>query len=411
MTECHNREKEHLPDHLAIRIEKLGKSYKIYKRTRDRLKQLLWGEKRKFYKEFRALSNIDIDIKKGESIGILGANGAGKSTLLQLISGITPPTEGEVLTNGKIAALLELGTGFNPEWNGHDNIYLYGSVLGLSKEEINRKYQDIINFADIGEFISQPVKTYSSGMQVRLAFAVAIHIEPDILIIDEALSVGDTTFQKKCLDCIQELHKKGTTILFVTHAVELFRLFCSRVIWLEKGRCKMVGDASAVVASYLDSLHHIPPSENNKKEETAHPSKTPLVHFEEISLNKEEIKTFDELRVSLVYRVNEERIPGLIVGVALHDREKNYIFGTHTPLSNITIPETRGIHRVDYTLPQLPLMPGTYYIGAVLSSNNGVVRLDHRPYILQFQVTSGFTGEGIVHLPHRWNIIEKPPEE
>jgi ABC-type polysaccharide/polyol phosphate transport system ATPase subunit len=243
---------------IAIRVQNLSKCYQIYDTPRDRLKQFvlprlqgITGKVRKqYFREFWALKDISFDVKKGETLGIIGRNGAGKSTLLQILCGTLTPSSGSVEINGRVAALLELGAGFNPEFTGRENVYMNASVLGLCKEEIDTHIDSIIAFADIGEFINQPVKTYSSGMFVRLAFAIAIHVEPSVLIIDEALSVGDIAFQNKCVLKIRELRDKGTTLLFVTHDLSTLQLICDRVMWLHRGEIVMIGDPVIVSQEY-----------------------------------------------------------------------------------------------------------------------------------------------------------------
>jgi len=245
-------------DNIAIRVKNLGKCYQIYDTPRDRLKQFILprlrgtkGQARKqYFRKFWALKDVSFEVKKGETFGFIGRNGAGKSTLLQILCGTLTPSSGSVEINGRVAALLELGAGFNPEFTGRENVYLNALVLGLCKEEIDTRFNRIIEFADIGEFINQPVKTYSSGMFVRLAFAIAIHVEPSILIIDEALSVGDIAFQNKCILKIRELRDKGTTLLFVTHDLSTMQLICDQVAWLDCGEIVMIGDPVPVSQEY-----------------------------------------------------------------------------------------------------------------------------------------------------------------
>ncbi|MCK9174507.1 MAG: ABC transporter ATP-binding protein, partial [Desulforhopalus sp.] len=203
----------------AITVENLSKCYQIYDKPGDRLKQMIMRGRRHYYKEFWALRDVSFTIGRGETVGIVGQNGCGKSTLLQMVCGTLNPTEGKCQTRGRIAALLELGSGFNPEFTGRENVYMNGSVLGLTSAEIDSRFADIADFANIGDFIEQPVKTYSSGMMVRLAFAVAINVDPEILIVDEALAVGDELFQRKCFSRLEEIRRKGATILFVSHSV------------------------------------------------------------------------------------------------------------------------------------------------------------------------------------------------
>ncbi|MDU7441327.1 MAG: ABC transporter ATP-binding protein, partial [Clostridium sp.] len=234
---------------IAIKIENLSKVYKLYDKPVDRLKESFSLSKKSRHKNYYALNDVSLEVKKGEILGIVGTNGSGKSTILKIITGVLTPTSGKVRIEGKISALLELGAGFNPEYTGLQNIYLNGTMMGYSKEEIDKKIEDIVEFADIGDFINQPVKTYSSGMFARLAFAVSINVDPDILIVDEALSVGDTRFQKKCYRKMEEL-KKRKTIILVTHDIGVISKFCDRVAWIERGILKEVGEPLEIAKKY-----------------------------------------------------------------------------------------------------------------------------------------------------------------
>ena len=240
----------------AIKITNLTKIYKLYGRHRDRLKDSLGLSKKASYKEHYALKNVDMEVKVGESIGIIGVNGSGKSTILKIITGVLNATSGEVQINGRISALLELGAGFNMEYTGLENVYLNGTMMGFTKKEIDERLQDILDFADIGDFVHQPVKTYSSGMFVRLAFAVAINIDPEILIVDEALSVGDVFFQAKCYHKFEEFKKMGKTILFVSHDLTSIAKYCDRVILLNKGVKLAEGNPKDMVNMYKKLLVH-----------------------------------------------------------------------------------------------------------------------------------------------------------
>ena len=238
----------------AIRVNNLTKMYKLYDKHIDRLKESLGLTKRKCYKEHYALNDISFEVKKGETVGIIGTNGSGKSTILKIITGVLNPTEGDVEINGRISALLELGAGFNMEYTGIENVYLNGTMIGFTKEEIDAKLDAILEFADIGDFVYQPVKTYSSGMFVRLAFAVAINIEPEILIVDEALSVGDVFFQAKCYRKFEEFKKMGKTILFVSHDLASVNTYCDRAILLNKGVKVKEGEPKEIIDIYKKIL-------------------------------------------------------------------------------------------------------------------------------------------------------------
>jgi lipopolysaccharide transport system ATP-binding protein len=239
---------------LAIYAEGLGKAYAIFRRPQDRLKQMLVRGWRKYYDEYWAVRGIDLTVSRGETVGIIGRNGSGKSTFLQLVCGTLTPTCGRILVNGRIAALLELGAGFNPEFTGRENVYLAASVLGLSAEQIDERYASIAAFADIGDFIDQPVKLYSSGMYARLAFAVAAHVDADILIVDEILAVGDAAFTQKCMRFIHKFRETGT-LFFVSHDTSQVVSLCDRAVWLDGGEVREIGPAKEVCYNYIADLH------------------------------------------------------------------------------------------------------------------------------------------------------------
>jgi lipopolysaccharide transport system ATP-binding protein len=307
---------------IAIKVESLSKCYQIYEQPHDRLKQFVlprlqrWAglTPKRYYREFWALKDVSFEVKKGETVGIIGRNGSGKSTLLQMICGTLNPTGGTVQANGRIAALLELGSGFNTEFTGRENVYLNGTMLGLSKAEIDLRFDAITAFAEIGDFIDQPVKTYSSGMYVRLAFAIQANVDPEILVIDEALAVGDAYFVHRCMLRFNELQRNGTTILFVSHDANTVRNLCSRVIWMEDGRLVANGGASNVVDTYLASLFGQKILDENQIRNTswtsAHQNAPSKIDIES------SIPNIDR-------RLGDQKIE--IVGVGLYDESMNRI--------------------------------------------------------------------------------------
>jgi ABC-type polysaccharide/polyol phosphate transport system ATPase subunit len=238
----------------VVEFHNVSKSYAIYDAPGDRLKELLTLNRLRFHRDFWALHGLTFDIRRGETFCVIGENGSGKSTLLQIVAGILRPTSGDARVSGRVSALLELGSGFNPEFTGRDNVYLNAAILGLSAGEIDRRYKDIEDFAEIGAFINQPVKTYSSGMVVRLAFAVAIHVDPEILLVDEALAVGDICFRQRCMRKVHELRSRGVTILFVSHAIGDVKAIGDRTMWLDHGQIKDLGPTDRVVARYLAAM-------------------------------------------------------------------------------------------------------------------------------------------------------------
>lgn len=271
-------------DSYALDLQHVSKVYHIYEAPHHRLLQMIYGYRKRFFREFKALDDVSFQVGRGESVGIIGRNGAGKSTLLQVIAGTLAATSGQCHTSGRITALLELGSGFNPEFSGHENVLLNAAILGMSEKEIAEKYDEIVAFADIGDFINQPVKTYSSGMKMRLAFAVQAFIDPEILIVDEALSVGDGAFQIKCMQRMREMVEQKTTILLVSHSLQTLRSFCSRVIWIDEGRIKMDGDTREVTAHYSEVLFGTATKTDKKKSSDSVPEKQALVGEEDFPL-------------------------------------------------------------------------------------------------------------------------------
>lgn len=410
----------------VIKIEHLSKIYHLYDKPIHRMKEALSLSRKCYHKEHIALDDITICINRGESIGFIGKNGAGKSTLLKVITGVLNPTRGKIRVKGKIAALLELGAGFNMEYTGRENIALNGTMMGFSEAEMKERESHIIDFADIGDFIDQPVKTYSSGMFARLAFAVAINVQPDILIVDEALSVGDTRFQIKCIDKMKELKEKGTTILFVSHATEQIKRFCNRVIWMEHGVIKMDGEASEIVDLYeshmkfgieIDELLKMTNdkenAENDKgivieeiKRESSKINKDILASIEKVTLNKKMYHTFDEFKVEVEYEIYEEKIDGFLFGVAIYTADrKDYIFGPNTFLEKISIPNEKGLHKIIYKIPSLPLVQGAYAVDVGIFNNEGLVNLDYKMSARKFSVNNKYFSEGTYFMEHKWEII------
>jgi len=266
----------------AVEFRGVSKSYAIYDQPGDRLKELLCLNRIKRHQDFWALHDVSFEVKRGETFCIVGENGSGKSTMLQIVAGILHPTSGDAVVGGRVSALLELGAGFNPEFSGRDNVYLNGSILGLSKRQIDERFADIEAFAEIGQFLDQPVKTYSSGMTVRLAFAVAIHVDPEILLVDEALAVGDIYFRQRCMRKVHELRSRGVTILFVSHAVSDVKAIGDRVLWLDRGRVVDCGEPDRVVSKYLAAMTAKDSAFRVQQSESAEPAHGPTVLAPEV---------------------------------------------------------------------------------------------------------------------------------
>ena len=333
----------------AIDIQHITKTYNMYKKPSDRFKEALSPTKKSYHDLFYALDDVTMQIKKGEMIGFVGENGSGKSTMLKIITGVLTPTSGSMVINGKISALLELGSGFNPEYSGYENIFLNGMVLGFSREEMEERVQDVIDFADIGDHLYQPVKTYSSGMFVRLAFAVAINVDPDILIVDEALAVGDLEFQLKCMEKFTEIKNSGKTILFVSHDVNSIRRFCDRTFWLQHGKVVEYGDTMDVTTNYENFLKKksikTVDREATMKDETPTPDIIEVDHAELLNADYEplEMVTQDEkVIVKIEYTVKNDQIKKPVCGVAIRTVDNHYVCGLNTLLDGVQIPWKKG---------------------------------------------------------------------
>lgn len=392
----------------SVEVNDLSKVYHLYNKSSDRLRETFSIKKKKYSKDHYALKNINLSIKHGESVGIVGTNGSGKSTLLKLITGVVTPTTGEIKTEGKIAALLELGAGFNPEYTGIENIYLNGTMMGYTEGEMEKRVPAIVDFADIGEFIYQPVKSYSSGMFARLAFAVSINVEPDILIVDEALSVGDTRFQVKCIDKMRELQESGTTILFVTHAIEQIKRFCTRAIWIKNGEVVEDGEASQVVDFYDNFMKYGErkiEKVDNDEEFKVPESSDYLAVIQKVTINKNMFKSFEKLEVEITYDVYDEHMEDLQVGVAFYSLDRKiYVFGPNTNLDKFEVPQEPGRHVVKYIVPGITLISGDYTVDVGIFNSGGIVNLDYKNNCEKFSVANEYFSEGMFYIEHQWEI-------
>lgn len=328
---------------IAIKVNHLSKIYRLYDKNEDRMKEALHPLRKKYHKDFYALKDIDFEIRKGETIGIIGRNGSGKSTLLKVITGVLNPSSGDVHVNGKISALLELGSGFNPEFTGMENVFFNGSIMGYTKEQMNQKLDDILSFSDIGEFIHQPVKSYSSGMFVRLAFALAINVDPEILIVDEALAVGDMAFQTKCMRRIKQFAESNKTLLFVSHDPGAVKTLCERAVLLDKGTLIDEGTPDKVFDYYNavlaidDDTNTISKAKADQLRERTGTREIEIVRVEMKNSRGISADTFEAgetVAVEITCRANEE-IHSPTIGILIKDRLGNDIFGTNSFNMNV----------------------------------------------------------------------------
>ena len=400
-----------------IKITNLNKIYKLYNNKKDRLKEALdFISKKKYHKDFYALNNINLVVKKGEILGLLGKNGAGKSTLLKIITGVLTQSSGEIDIEGKISALIELGAGFNPDYTGRENIYLYGTLMGYSREEIDKKMMEIIKFADIGEFIEQPVKVYSSGMFARLAFSCSINVDPDILIVDEILAVGDMRFQMKCITKMKEMMEKGVTILFVSHDVNTIKRFCTRAIWMKNGQIELDGDINNVTDRYLDFLKFEEATQEYTSEEeiiknTDEINRKNIAEIKSFkmldsnNLEKDKFRKYEILNLEVIYEVFDESIKDPVLGIAIKSIDNKYICGLNTLLDKKEIPWKKGENTYYLTYYKGVLaFGGMYYFDCALFESTATVPIQYISKIKEFMIESNYDGEGTYMIPHNWHL-------
>ena len=386
---------------VAIRVKDLTKKYKLYQKRSERLANAFGKEKN--IKEFYALKGVSFEISKGECVGIIGHNGAGKSTLLKLLTGVAFPTSGEIEINGRLASMLELGSGFNPELTGMENIYFNGSLNGLTKEEIDGKLKDILEFADIGNFIEQPVKNYSSGMFARLAVAVAINVDPDILIVDEILSVGDVGFQVKCMEKFNEFKKKGKTILYVSHGLGTVKKFCDRAIWLQKGEVVDDGNSVIVVERYYN-LNFNPANIEQLKDH-----KSDIINSIVVKSNTKNVEYLEKLDLEVEYDLisNDLKDPNIVLEFRKTDYEPGttrgndqFVCGINSKDNIKNIPFNLGVNKLKVSLNKVNLVAGVYYIDFVLRDGEEEVYRKINGY--SFTLNDKYRGEGFLILGHSW---------
>lgn len=369
----------------------------------------------------QALKDVSFAIHKGEAFGVIGRNGSGKSTLLKIISGILKPTSGYVRVNGRVAALIELGAGFHPEITGRENIYINGIMLGLSRREIDQRFDKIVEFAGIGEFLDQPVKTYSSGMYVRLGFAVAVHVDPEILLIDEVLSVGDEEFSAKCVAKIQEMKYRGVTLLFVTHQLDQVRMLCDRALWLDHGAAESIGDPIRVVDAYLQAVSGPTPVSG-----VATAAEAAAAPREENELPEEERFGSGEVvlrRVALVDQKGndlvavgtgapaaiemdvEVRVPqeDFVFGIGIYHADGTQVYGTNTDLEGLLPNRLDANGRVRFLMPSLDLVAGSYRIDVAVHTRNGR-SFDYRRGVIRFVVGARVHDVGVYRPKHEWRF-------
>ena len=366
---------------LAMEVRGVSKSFRRYHDLNQSLKEKLINWRKRGYDLFWALNDVDLDVRAGETISLIGPNGSGKSTLLRLMTRIMVPDRGSIRANGKIAALLDLGAGFHPDLTGRENIYLNASILGFSKKEVDAIYEQIVDFSGLGDFIDNQVKNYSSGMYVRLGFSVAINVRPDILLVDEVLAVGDETFQARCLDKISEFQDSGKTIVLVTHNSDLAAQISHRILWLEYGKVRMLGDPREVVNEYHAAMRINPLGEEFGTREVTF---TGVKVTDDAGQVRPLFRTGESLTVRMEYEAHEAK-DDPIFGIGIHDHQGMMVYGTNNKLRDMPIERVSGPGAVEFRIPHLAMTSGRYFLSVSVghrttgpSTTEGQVLLSRR---------------------------------
>ena len=386
----------------AIKINNICKTYRIYKKPFQRVIDLIFNKKN--YTEYRALNNINLNIKKGEAVGVLGKNGAGKSTLLKIITGVVKPTSGNIEIEGKVSAILELNSGFDQELSGYENIYIKGAIMGYKREEIDKKIDDIIKFADIGKYINQPVRTYSSGMKSRLGFAIAVNVDPDVLIVDEALAVGDDIFKTRCLAKMTEFVKKGKTIFFVSHSLFTVKSFCTKCAWIKDGNLIIYDDTKKVVPMYETYLKEEKSKQKEKiKQNSSNEAleRKDYIGIEKFKFGKPKstFKFNDDINYEFIYDV-KKKMDGLKWSFTIWDAEKKELYSSDKMGDIYMVDNSLGKHKMVVTLKDTRLLPGNYYLSGEIRDISGILYVGYankKKFVIK---DNEHFGTGTIYIKH-----------
>jgi ABC-2 type transport system ATP-binding protein len=390
-----------MSDH-AVVVEDLWKSFRLYHERNQYLKAALLRGRRARYQEFWALKGVEFEVPKGRTFGVIGHNGSGKSTLLKCLAGILQPEKGTV----RVSGLLELGAGFHPELSGRENVYLNGAILGLSKRELTDRFDDIVGFAGLEEFIDTPVKNYSSGMFVRLGFAVAAHVDPEILLIDEVLSVGDESFQRKCAEKIEQFRKDGRTIVFVSHGLGQVEQLCEDVAWIDHGKLAALGPASEIISLYRGDSHEAQRVDGELGSRWGS-GEAQIVSVDVLDAEGKPttlLTSMDPATIRVEFTAHRP-LQDVVLGVQVHTIHGQLVWGTTTRRCGRTIGLIDGPGRADVVVPSLPLLEGTYDLTVALTDQTEVHPFDHWEKRHRFEVRQYRVYDtGLVHVPVEWAI-------
>jgi ABC-2 type transport system ATP-binding protein len=388
----------------AIRVDAVSKRFRLYHERNQSLKASVMRGRRARYEEFWALDDVSFDVPVGSTFGLIGENGSGKSTMLKCMARILRPEKGSITLEGKMSALLELGAGFHHELSGRENVYLNGAILGLSKKQLQARFDEIVDFAGIEQFIDSPVKNYSSGMYVRLGFSVAINVDPDVLLIDEVLAVGDADFQRKCAEKIADFRRDGKTIVIVSHSLPSVRTLCDEVALLEHGHLRDLGPAPEVIDHYLSDAF------SDRSDEGGHPrwgsGEVRVDSIEVLDAHgraNSRVRTGDDITLRFHYRAHEP-VRDVMIGLAIETVEGFVVTGPNTRESGLRCDLAQGEGVIDFRVPHLSLLAGTYDVTAAVYSADGLHPFDHVPHLFRFDVDHGTPAEenGVVAMGGEW---------
>lgn len=399
----------------AVTFEHVSKRYRVYHQRHELLKEAVLRRGRGNYEEFYALRDVSFDVSHGSTVGIIGSNGAGKSTALKLIARILHPNAGQVHAAGRVSALLELATGFHPDYTGRENIFLNGALLGLRRDLIRRRLDEIISFAGMERFIDNPVKTYSSGMYMRLGFAIAVNVDPDVLLVDEVLAVGDADFGQKCYDRINRFRADGKTIVFVSHDLQAVRRFCDRALWLDGGLIRADGDPSEVTEQYLADVQRRQEPSEDAPEGAAARWGTRQVQIARVELlgdgvqPKYVFEPGDPIQVRISYRCREA-VDSPVFGIAIIRSDDGVnAYGTNTRARGMGISRLEGSGTVTVTVPALNLLEGGYLLSVAIVDEADRVTYDHWDRRVEFRVRQkDAEPTGLVYMPASWTVDVQP---
>jgi ABC-type polysaccharide/polyol phosphate transport system ATPase subunit len=394
----------------AIEVNSLSKNFRLYHERNRYIKAAFLRGRRAKFDEFIALNDVSFDVPHGATLGIIGSNGSGKTTMLKCLTGIYTPERGSIKIDGKVAALLELGAGFHPELTGSENIFLNGAILGMTKRDVELKFDKIVEFAGLEKFINTPVKNFSSGMVVRLGFSIAAHVEPKILLIDEILSVGDQDFQRKSTEKIEEFRREGRTIVVVSHSLGLVQQLCKEVIWLDKGKIRQAGFATDVISAYTGGSYteHIERDEESRERWGTGDAR--INSIELLSSNETKINHFDtDSAVKIRFQINAHvRVESPILRVRITKLNGDVVWATSTQRVSNSIRVLDGPATATLEIPKLGLLEGTYYLSASISNSTSTTEFDHCQNWLRFNVhKTNMFDEGIVSVESSWSLARQ----